>query len=48
MTTPLLLQPFQLHDLTLPNRVVMAPLTRSRAGADGLPPLPRHRRDAPS
>ncbi len=37
MSTPLLLQPFQLHDLTLPNRVVMAPLTRSRAGADRIP-----------
>ena len=23
--------------LTLPNRVVMAPLTRSRAGRDGIP-----------
>ena len=26
-----LLQPFRLGDLTLPNRVVMAPLTRNRA-----------------
>ena len=32
-----LLQPFQLGDLTLPNRVVMAPLTRSRAGKERLP-----------
>ena len=32
-----LLEPFQLHDLTLPNRVVMAPLTRSRAGAERIP-----------
>ena len=26
-----LMQPFQLGDLALPNRVVMAPLTRNRA-----------------
>jgi len=32
-----LLQPFQLRDLPLPNRVVMAPLTRSRAGGDRIP-----------
>jgi N-ethylmaleimide reductase len=32
-----LLQPFQLHDLTLANRIVMAPLTRSRAGAERIP-----------
>jgi N-ethylmaleimide reductase len=32
-----LLQPFNMHNLTLPNRVVMAPLTRSRAGADRIP-----------
>jgi len=32
-----LLQPFQLRDLALRNRVVMAPLTRSRAGANRLP-----------
>ena len=31
------LQPFQLGDLTLPNRVVMAPLTRSRAGQERIP-----------
>ena len=36
MSSPLL-QPFQLRDLTLPNRVVMAPLTRSRAGASRIP-----------
>jgi N-ethylmaleimide reductase len=36
MSSPLL-QPFQLRDLTLPNRVVMAPLTRSRAGAARIP-----------
>ncbi len=32
-----LLQPFDLHGLALPNRVVMAPLTRSRAGAERIP-----------
>ena len=34
---PVLLQPFQLGDLTLPNRVVMAPLTRGRAGKERIP-----------
>lgn len=33
--TPLL-QPYQLGPLALPNRVVMAPMSRVRAGADGL------------
>jgi len=37
MSTPALLQPFDLHGLALPNRVVMAPLTRSRAGRDRIP-----------
>ena len=37
MTSSSLLQPFQLRDLTLPNRVVMAPLTRSRAGGSRIP-----------
>jgi N-ethylmaleimide reductase len=32
-----LLQPFHLGDLTLPNRVVMAPLTRGRAGRERIP-----------
>jgi N-ethylmaleimide reductase len=32
-----LLQPYRLHDLDLPNRVVMAPLTRSRSGPDRIP-----------
>ena len=32
-----LFQPLQLGALTLPNRIVMAPLTRSRAGADRVP-----------
>jgi 2,4-dienoyl-CoA reductase-like NADH-dependent reductase (Old Yellow Enzyme family) len=37
MPTPRLLQPFLLHDLALPNRVVMAPLTRGRAGRERIP-----------
>ena len=32
-----LLEPFRLHDLELRNRVVMAPLTRSRSGPDRIP-----------
>src|SRR5690242_8008917 len=32
-----LFQPFRLHDLTLRNRIVLAPMTRARAGADRLP-----------
>lgn len=32
-----LLSPFELGDLTLKNRVVMAPLTRSRAGKERMP-----------
>jgi 2,4-dienoyl-CoA reductase-like NADH-dependent reductase (Old Yellow Enzyme family) len=32
-----LFQPFRLHDLTLRNRIVLAPLTRGRAGAARLP-----------
>ena len=32
-----LFQPYQLGSLTLANRVVMAPLTRSRAGAGDVP-----------
>ncbi len=32
-----LFQPFRLHDLTLPNRIVLAPMTRGRAGAARLP-----------
>jgi 2,4-dienoyl-CoA reductase-like NADH-dependent reductase (Old Yellow Enzyme family) len=32
-----LFQPFRLHDLTLRNRIVLAPMTRDRAGAAGLP-----------
>ena len=30
-------QPFRLHDLTLPNRIVLAPMTRARAGVARLP-----------
>ena len=32
-----LFQPFRLHDLTLRNRIVLAPMTRGRAGANRLP-----------
>ncbi|MDB2687039.1 alkene reductase [Mariniblastus sp.] len=35
--TATLLDSFQLRDLTLPNRVIMAPLTRSRAGESRIP-----------
>ncbi len=35
--TQKLFTPYQLGDLTLPNRVVMAPLTRRRAGKDFIP-----------
>jgi 2,4-dienoyl-CoA reductase-like NADH-dependent reductase (Old Yellow Enzyme family) len=34
---PSLFDPLQVGDLTLPNRIVMAPLTRSRAGASRVP-----------
>ena len=37
MSTDHLLQPFRLGDLSLPNRVVMAPLTRGRAGRERIP-----------
>jgi N-ethylmaleimide reductase len=37
MSTDVLFQPFQLRDLTLPNRIVLAPLTRGRAGAQRVP-----------
>src|SRR5438132_13826689 len=33
----ILFQPFCLHDLTLPNRIVLSPMTRGRAGAARLP-----------
>ena len=32
-----LFQPFALHDLALPNRIVLAPMTRARAGAKRIP-----------
>ena len=34
---PSLFDPLKLGDLTLPNRIIMAPLTRSRAGAGRIP-----------
>ncbi|NCY02426.1 MAG: alkene reductase [Planctomycetia bacterium] len=37
MSTSPLLEPFRLRDLPLPNRVVLAPLTRSRAGTRRIP-----------
>ena len=33
----ILFQPFRLHDITLQNRIVLAPMTRSRAGVARLP-----------
>jgi NADPH2 dehydrogenase len=39
MALPRLFQPFKLGDLKLSHRVVLAPLTRCRAG-DGLVPAP--------
>ena len=35
--TKQLLEPFEMHDLTLANRMVMAPMTRSRAGKNRIP-----------
>ena len=32
-----LFQPFHMHDLEIPNRVVMAPMTRARAGKERVP-----------
>ena len=37
MTTADLFAPFQLGPLSLPNRIVMAPMTRNRAGAGNVP-----------
>ena len=34
---PSLFDPIRIGDLTLPNRIIMAPLTRSRAGAARVP-----------
>ena len=36
-TSPLLLSPFKIGDLSLKNRVVMAPMTRARAGEARMP-----------
>lgn len=36
-TSPQLLSSFQLHDLTLANRIGLAPMTRARAGAERVP-----------
>lgn len=36
MSAQVLMQPFALGDLSLPNRIVMAPMTRSRAGKERL------------
>jgi N-ethylmaleimide reductase len=33
-----LFAPFELGEVPLANRIVMAPLTRSRSGTDGVPP----------
>ena len=38
--TDVLFTPVQVGDLTLPNRIVLAPLTRSRAGQPGNVPTP--------
>ena len=37
MASSPLFQPFDLHGLLLPNRIVLAPMTRGRAGAARLP-----------
>jgi len=37
VTPARLLDPYRLHDLELPNRVVMAPLTRGRSGSERIP-----------
>ena len=37
MSNSVLFQPFALYDLTLPNRIVLAPMTRFRAGTSRLP-----------
>ncbi|MCW2649490.1 MAG: NADH:flavin oxidoreductase / oxidase family [Mycobacterium sp.] len=49
-TRQLLLQPVRLGDLKLPNRIVMAPMTRARADNADLAPLncrPATTRSAP-
>lgn len=37
MAQSILFEPLRVGSLTLPNRLVMAPMTRSRAGVDGVP-----------
>lgn len=37
MSSSVLFQPFTLGDITLPNRIVLAPMTRSRAGIERVP-----------
>jgi N-ethylmaleimide reductase len=37
MSSSVLFQPFTLGDLTLPNRIALAPMTRSRAGVERMP-----------
>ena len=37
MSSDSLLQPFSMHDLELRNRVVLAPMTRARAGTERIP-----------
>lgn len=37
MSSSVLFQPFTLGDITLPNRIVLAPMTRSRAGTERVP-----------
>jgi NADPH2 dehydrogenase len=37
MNHPTLFDPIQVGSLRLPNRIIMAPLTRSRAGAQRIP-----------
>jgi len=37
MNAPTLFDPIQIGDLHLPNRIVMAPVSRARAGAEGIP-----------
>ena len=36
-SSPHLLTPFQLHDFALRNRIVLAPMTRARAGVARMP-----------
>jgi N-ethylmaleimide reductase len=37
MSSSVLFQPFTLGDITLPNRIALAPMTRSRAGVERIP-----------